>query len=191
MSPLTTLLRRANAGDEAARQQLFAVAYDELRALARARLRDGGRNTLLDTTALVHESFLRFVQAGRLCGADRGQFFAYAAAVMRSVIVDFARQRLAVRRGGGAEHVSFDTEQADKWSEERATQPDEQAQQVLHIHQALEALAQDDPRLAQVVEMRYFAGMDDTEIATALGITDRTVRRDWQRARLLLAAVIG
>lgn len=182
MGELTDLLLRANAGDEAARQQLFASAYDELRVMARARLREGGRNTLLDTTVLVHESFLRFVQAGRLQAGDRGHFFAYAASVMRSVIVDFARRRQAQRRGGDVAHVTLDTDLANSL----AAQEDE----VIGVHEALAQLESVDPRLARIVEMRFFAGMGETEIGEALGVTQRTVRRDWERARLLLSAVL-
>jgi RNA polymerase sigma factor (TIGR02999 family) len=183
MGDLTSLLQRANAGDESAREQLFAVAYDDLRIQARARLRHGGRNTLLDTTSLVHESFLRFHQAGKLSGSDRGHFFAYAASVMRSVIVDFARQRQAQRRGGGLQHVTLDTDLGDGL----AAQED----QVVHVHEALARLEQVDARLARVVEMRYFVGMGEAEIGEVLGVTERTVRRDWQRARLLLAAALA
>lgn len=182
MSELTQLLARANAGDDEARQQLFATAYDELRQQARARLRDGGRNTLLDTTVLVNESFLRFVQAGRLQGADRAHFFSYAASVMRSVIVDFARQRKAQRRGGDVAHVTLDTQ----LSESLAAEED----QVLDVHAALAELEAMEPRLARVVEMRYFAGMLETDIGAALGVTERTVRRDWERARLFLYAAL-
>jgi RNA polymerase sigma factor (TIGR02999 family) len=180
MGELTALLMLANAGDEAARERLFAVAYEDLRIQARARLRNGGRNTLLDTTALVHESFLRFLQAGKLSGTDRGHFFSYAAKVMRSVIVDFARQRLAQRRGGDLERVTLDTDLGERLPAEEG--------QVVQVHEALERLEQADPRLAKVVEMRYFAGMSEAEIGAALGVTERTVRRDWMRARLLLAA---
>ena len=103
MDELSQLIQRAHAGDEAARQRLFAVAYEDLRGQARACLRNGGRNTLLDTTVLLHESFLRFQRAGQLAGTERGHFFAYAARVMRSVIVDFARQHAdAHRRCRGA-----------------------------------------------------------------------------------------
>lgn len=180
MGELTALLMLANAGDESARERLFAVAYEDLRIQARARLRNGGRNTLLDTTALVHESFLRFLQAGKLSGSDRGHFFSYAAKVMRSVIVDFARQRLAQRRGGDLERVTLDTDLGERLPAEEG--------QVVQVHEALERLEQADPRLAKVVEMRYFAGMSEAEIGAALGVTERTVRRDWMRARLLLAA---
>jgi len=180
---LTDLLARANSGDEAARQALFAAAYGELRVLAHSRLRDVAHNTLLDTTALVHESFVRFVQAGRLQGSDRGHFFAYAATVMRSVIVDFARRRQAQRRGGGATHVTLD----DELVESIAADED----QVMGVNEALRKLEASDPRMVKVVEMRFFAGMRDEEIGEALGISLRTVRREWERARLVLAAALG
>jgi RNA polymerase sigma factor (TIGR02999 family) len=176
---LSLLIQRAHAGDEAARERLFAVAYDDLRGQARRQLRDGGRNTLLNTTVLLHESFLRFQRAGKLSGAERGHFFAYAARVMRSVIVDFVRERVAQRRGGGAVHVTLNTEVGNGLSAGET--------EILNVHEALEELAQHDARLVQVVEMRYFAGMTEVEIAEALGVNHRTVRRDWQKARLLLA----
>jgi RNA polymerase sigma factor (TIGR02999 family) len=182
MEPLTELLRQAQAGDDAARERLFAAAYEELRAHARGLLRGGGRNTFLDTTVLVHESFLRFQQAGRLNGGDRGHFFAYAGRVMRSVIVDFARKRQAERRGGEAEHVALDTQLAEDL---RASD-----EQMLRINEALEALKEVDERLVQVVEMRYFVGMTEPEIARALGVAERTVRRDWEKAKLLLLAAL-
>jgi RNA polymerase sigma factor (TIGR02999 family) len=179
MDLLTDLLQKAHEGNEAARAQLFAVAYDELRAGARAQLRGGGRNTLLDTTVLVHESYVRYLNAGRLSSAERGHFFAYAAHVMRSVIVDFARQRQAQRRGGNAVHLPLTTQFA-----ENVTVKEDQ---LLRVSDALDELQKVDERLARVVEMRYFAGMTEGEIASAMGMTERTVRRDWQKARLLLA----
>jgi RNA polymerase sigma factor (TIGR02999 family) len=184
MDPLRDLLREAREGSEAARAQLFAVAYEELRSQARAQLRDGGRNTLLDTTVLVHESYLRFRQAGQLLGIERGHFFSYAAQVMRSVVVDFARQRRAQRRGGDVPHVPLSLSM--QLAAEEAAFDD----QVLRMDDALQALKGVDERLAHVVEMRYFAGMTEPEIAAALGVTQRTVRRDWQKARLLLAAAL-
>jgi len=184
MNPLRDLLREAREGSEAARAQLFAVAYEELRSHARAQLRDGGRNTLLNTTVLIHESYLRFLQAGRLAGIEPGQFFSYAAQVMRSVVVDFARQRRAQRRGGDAPHVRLSL------SLGLAAEVDAFDDQVLRMDDALQALKSVDERLAHVVEMRYFAGMTEPEIAAALGVTERTVRRDWQKARLLLASAL-
>ncbi len=138
--------------------------------------------TLLDTTSLVHESYLKLVGNAALAVEDRHHFFAYASRVMRSVIVDFARARLAERRGGDADHVVLDTGLSDKLA---APEND-----VLRVHEALEVLAEADERLAQVVEMRYFGGMTEVEIAEALGLSERTVRRSWEKARLLLMAAL-
>lgn len=179
---LTDLIRLAREGDAAAVHRIFDVTYPDLRRLARMRLSQNGRGGYLDTTALVHESYLRFVNAGELRVNDRHHFMGYAANVMRSVIVDFARERLAERRGGGAEHVPLDT-QAGKV---RGAAEDE----IVGVHEALEDLAKVDERMSRVVEMRYFAGMTEPEIAEALGVTDRTVRRDWEKARLLLAKIL-
>ncbi len=176
---LTDLIRKAQDGDEAALRVVFDATYQELRTLARSRLRRGSRNTLLDTTSLVHEAYLRFANSGRLHIGDRGHFLRYASHVMRSVIVDFVRERIAERRGGDAVHVTLNSEISD------ATAANEN--EILHVHEALEDLARVDARLVQVVEMRYFAGMTEEEIAATLGVNERTVRRDWQKARLLLA----
>jgi len=178
--PTTDQIRRAQQGDEAALRSVFDATYTELRTLARARLRRGSRNTLLDTTSLVHEAFLKFANSGRLLIGDRQHFLRYASHVMRSVIVDFVRERSAERRGGGALHVTLDSEVV---GDESSMDEDE----ILGIHAALEELARVDPQLVELVEMRYFAGMTDTEVAAALGINDRTVRRNWQKARLILA----
>ena len=180
MDLLSSLLKQANDGEAGARDRLFAVAYEELRSQARAQLRNGGRNTFLDTTVLVHESFLRFQQAGQLQGGDRGHFFSYAGRVMRSVIVDFARKRQTERRGGDVQHVSLDTQLAE---DVRAND-----EELIKINDALQALEDADERLVKVVEMRFFVGMTEVEIAEALGVTDRTVRRDWEKAKLLLTA---
>jgi RNA polymerase sigma factor (TIGR02999 family) len=162
---------------------MFPLLYEELRRLARSRLAAGGRNTLLDTHALLHESFMRLQQAGHADLADREHFLAYAATTMRSIVVDHVRRRKAERHGGDVAHVTLNTAVAD----ELGSSEDE----VLDIHDALETLGKVEPRLVQVVEMRYFAGLSEVEVAGALGITDRTVRRDWERARLLLAGMLG
>jgi len=163
-------------------EDLFPLLYDELRRLARSRLSSGGRNVLLDTTALVHESFLRLHGAGKVELTDRDHFMAYAATAMRSVIVDYVRRWASEKRGGDAEHVTLDTGVADSLGATDA--------EIVDVHEALEALAKVDARLVQVVEMRYFAGLSDDEIGAALGMTGRTVRRDWERARLLLAGML-
>jgi RNA polymerase sigma factor (TIGR02999 family) len=180
MGQITELLVRMQAGDAGARDALFAASYDELRRLARSRLRDGGRNTVLETTSLVHESYLRFLRAGELRAEDRRGFFAYASGVMRSVIIDSARERLAARRGGDMQALTLSTELV-------ADLPDGE-ETILKVHEALEVLAQADARLAQVVEMRYFGGYSEREIAETLEVTERTVQRDWEKARLILGA---
>ncbi|MEP7275887.1 MAG: ECF-type sigma factor, partial [Betaproteobacteria bacterium] len=161
----------------------FSLLYQELRRIARAKLRQHQTMTLLDTTSLLHESYLKLVGADSLPVEDRHHFFAYAARVMRSVIVDFARARQAERRGGDADHLVLDTALSEKIA---APETD-----VLRVHEALEVLAQADERLAQIVEMRYFGGLSETEIADTLGLSERTVRRSWEKARLLLFAVLG
>jgi RNA polymerase sigma factor (TIGR02999 family) len=162
--------------------ECLPMFYGEMRRLARSRLA-GGHYTLLDTTALVHESFLRLQRVNNIDLKDFQHFLAYAASTMRSVVVDYVRQRLAERRGGGVAHESLTNQDAESDSA-----PDEE---VLAVHEALESLAAVDSRLAQVVEMRYFGGFTDAEIGQALDVTDRTVRRDWNRARLLLAGLLG
>jgi len=182
MNQLTGLVGRMQAGDKGARDALFAAAYTELHRLARARLRDGGRNTVLDTTGLVHESYLRFVHAGELRAEDRRAFFAYASQVMRSIIVNSVRERIAQKRGGDWRPLTLSTNLA------AGVADGEDA--ALKVHEALEDLEKADPRLAQVAQMRYFGGYSEQEIAETLDITERTVQRDWEKARLILAAAL-
>ncbi len=175
---LTGELREAANGDQSALANVFASLYPDLRAMARRQLARGPRDQLLDTTALVHESFLKLIEAQRLQAEDRGHFLAYSARVMRSVVVDTVRERQAQRRGGGLAHITLNTGLIDADSGE---------DEILGVHDALEALGQFDERMVMVVEMRYFAGLTEAEIALALDVTERTVRRIWQRARLWLA----
>lgn len=158
--------------------ELFA----ELKKIARARLSDSGAPTHLNTTALVNESYLRL--AGRMQKLEfpsPGHFYAYASKVMRSIIVDMVRERLTERRGAGLERVTLDSAIADSVA----------ADEPLQVDHALRALEQVEPRLARVVEMRYFGGMTDAEIADSLGVTDRTVRRDWDKARAILRTMLS
>jgi len=179
---LTELLGRAQAGDAAAADAVFRATYDDLRRIAHARLGAGGRNTVLDTTALVHEWFLRFARTHRLRIEDRRHFMRYAARAMRSIIVDQARERSADRRGGGKPELPLLGNEAI---------PSQQApEEILTVPRALEALAARDARMAEVVELRYFGGLSEPETAEALGVTDRTVRRDWEKARLWLASAL-
>ena len=179
---LGQLLALARQGDKDAAGALFGTLYPDLRRIARARLRQHKSMTLLDTTALLHESYLKLVGASALPVEDRRHFFTYAATVMRSVIVDFARARRAERRGGDADHLVLDTLLSAKMA---APEND-----VLRVHEALEVLAKADPRSARIVELRYFGGLSDVEIADALGLSERTVRRSWEKARLMLAAAL-
>lgn len=182
MAEITQLLQQAQSGDASAREALFAAAYPVLESLARARLRDGGRNTLLDTRGLVHESYLRYVRGGALRAEDRRAFFAFASRVMRSVIVSSARERAAEKRGSGRRPLTLSTDMSDR---QPAGEDD-----ILRVHEALESLGQVDARLAEVVQMRYFGGYSEQEIAETLDVTERTVQRLWLKARLMLRAAM-
>lgn len=182
VAELTQLLQRLQAGEPGAREALFAAAYPGLQQLAHARLRAGGRNTLLDTRSLVHESYLRYVQGGQLRADDRRAFFAYASQIMRSVVVNQVRERAAQKRGADWRPVTLST----KISEQVAEGDDV----ILKVHEALESLEQIDARLAQVVEMRYFGGYSELEIAETLEVTERTVQRLWFKARMMLLATL-
>jgi RNA polymerase sigma factor (TIGR02999 family) len=160
-------------------QSSASAIYPKLRRIARSRLRCG-RDAVLDTTALVHESYIRFAESR---DGDNGggwnSLLRYAPRIMHNIVVESIRRRNAQAHGGGILHVELDTEIAAA----NCTQEDALGA----IHRAIEQLAQTDARLAQVVEMRFFSGLTEPEIARALGVTERTVRRDWTKARLLLA----
>jgi RNA polymerase sigma factor (TIGR02999 family) len=153
----------------------------ELKKIAHARLSGHSALTQLNTTALVNESYLRWGDTG---GAQKfssaGHFYAYVSKVMRSVIVDMVRERLALKRGGSLERVTLDTAISDGV----------QAAEPLQVDEALMALERVEPRLARVVEMRYFVGLSEADIADVLGLTERTVRRDWCKARVLLKTML-
>jgi len=183
MTQITQLLHRMHAGDPGARDELFTAAYEELRRLARARLREGGRSVVLDTTSLVHECYLRFVASGELRAEERRAFFGYASKVMRSVIVNSVREQQAERRGGSAPQLALSTEIVANLAGDEET--------ILKVHEALEVLEQADERLAQVAQMRYFGGYTEREIAETLGVTERTVQRDWEKARAILLAALS
>jgi RNA polymerase sigma factor (TIGR02999 family) len=179
MGEVTLLIARARDGDRAAFDRIFELMYPELRSVAHRRLSRHARSGALDTTALVNECYMKFMQREQRVPGDRAHFLAYSATVMRSIIVDAARSAQAERHGGGVAHVTLDTHVGDSVADA--------AEQIVDVDEALKSLAAIDARLASVVEMRYFGGMTDLEIAETLGLTDRTVRRDWQKARLLLA----
>ena len=175
---VTGMLEAAGQGDKAAIGQLYGLLYPELRNLAHQRVRNHNNLQMLDTTSLVHESYLRLVKAGRINVENRKHFLAYAAHVMRSVVVDFVRHARTERQGGAEVHVTLNSDVLDG-----VASP---ADEILRMHEFLGELAQVDERLVSVIEMRYFAALDNDQIAEVLGVTDRTVRRDLEKARLLL-----
>jgi len=182
MADITALLKAAGQGDDQAGDEVMAHLYEMLRTMARSRMRRSGDITLLDTTSLVHECYLRLERADELDFSDRRHYLAYASKVMHAIVIDMVRARHAERRGGDAAHVELTTGIADALPGS--------SDEVLRVHEALEELAQADARLAQVVEMRYFAGLAESEIAECLGVTERTVQRDWRKARLFLLAAL-
>ena len=182
MGDITLLIARARGGDRAAFDSLFAALYPELRRIAHRRLARNSRDGMLDTTVLVHECYLKFAGMDALNAIDRAHFLAYSATVMRSIIVNLAEARRSAKRGGDALHVTLNTMAA-----ESVAQPEEE---ILDVHAALGELERVDARLVQVVEMRYFGGMKEADIADILGLTERTVRRDWEKARLFLAQAL-
>ncbi len=178
-SEVTLLLERARDGDDEAVDTLFTIVYGELRRLARIHLRGGDGGGTLNATALVHEASLRLLgpaSSGAL--NDRAHFFAVASRAMRQVLLDHARARQAHKRGGGAVVVTFRDDLAGEARDE---------EQIIALNEALTALARRSERLARLVEMRFFAGLRDVEIAEALGTSPRTVQRDWRTARAFLS----
>jgi RNA polymerase sigma factor (TIGR02999 family) len=182
MGELTELLEAARGGQSGALDQVFVLTYRELQQMARQRLHRSAPVTTLDTTALVHECYLRMVRLGQLQTQDRSHFLGYAARVMRSIVVDLVRQRMAQRRGGDEVRVTLGPEVAD------VTAMNEE--QIVRVDEALQELGRLDERLVQIVEMRYFAGFTVEQIAEWRGVTSRTIRRDWEKARLLLYAAL-
>ena len=171
---LTRLLEAAEAGDSDALDRLVPLVYEDLRRVAHRQLgREGGGHTL-QTTALIHEAYLKIAAGGSVSATSRAHFLAIAARAMRQVLVDYARKRKAAKRGGGVISVTLGDE----------PQPaDVSAEDLLALDDALQQL---DPRQRQVIECRFFGGMEETDIAAALGVSERTVRRDWVKARAWL-----
>jgi len=171
------LIRARRAGDGTVVDALFARMYAELRGIAQQRLRAFRPGDTIDTTALVHEAYVKLIDQGRADPQDRAHFLALASQAMRFVLVDYARARSAAKRGGGAAPVELDRVQVAAG---------ERAEELLQLDQALERLARLDPRLAEVVEHRFFGGLSHEEIATVTGRSVPTVKRDWTRARTWL-----
>ncbi len=179
---ITQWLDAARDGDRAALDRVLGTLYHELHAMARRQLA-GQYGQTLDATALVHEAYLKLIGRREVQFDDRAHFFAYAASAMRSVVVDYARQRLAQKRGGDLHRVTELPEDI-----EGGLRLDED---MLGLDTALNKLAAVDVKLAQVVELRYFAGLSEQEIAELLKRSERSIRRDWQKARLFLLASLG
>lgn len=175
---ITNLLKAWSTGDPAALDQLSRQVYNELRVMARRHMKNERPDNTLQTTALVHEVYLRLVDVTKVDWQQRAQFFAMAAQMMRRILVDAARARRTRKRGNGPVRVNFDETAAV------SPQPD---RSVVALDDALSAFAAIAPRQANVVELRYFGGLKEEEIAEVLKISPRTVRRDWEFARVWLA----
>ncbi|MEO8525538.1 MAG: ECF-type sigma factor [Caldimonas sp.] len=179
------MLQRAAGGDRSVLHEVYAALYPDLKRVARARLRRHGRDHGMGTTTLLHESFIRLVNAAQLRLVDRRHFFAYAAQTMRNIIIDEARERLAERRGGGAVHETLGGDAALQLAE-AGTSAD-----LVRVSEALLDLQAVDPELAELVDMRYFGGYLESEIAELHGVTERTVRRRWEKARAWLYVALS
>jgi RNA polymerase sigma factor (TIGR02999 family) len=176
-SPPADVLAGLRAGGRESLDQLLPIVYEELRVIARRHLSARAGGGTLQTTGLVHEAYLKLVDQSRAQWRDRAHFFALASLAMRHVLVDRAKARLALKRGGGRQRISLDATEIAV---------DDQPEAILQLHEALNRLAEAEPRLAHVVECRFFGGLTEDEIAEALGVTPRTVQRDWTKARVLL-----
>ena len=175
--PVTELLAASRGGDRSAFERAFAAVYAELHALARRQRARSRPGETLSTTVLVHEAFLKLSQGREVAVQDRQHFFALAARAMRQILVDAARARAAGKRGGDLVRLEL---------EERDLPVEAVAVEVVALDRALEKLAAVDARLASLVEARFFAGLTDAELARAFDRNERTVRRDWERARAFL-----
>lgn len=179
---LTLLLRAAQRGETGASERLWGAVYDELRQVAHHKLLGERAGHTLNTTALVHEAYLKLVDQTRAEFNDRLHFFAMASRVMRNILIDYARRRKAQKRGGDAPHIAL---------EDAVVSANESADVFLALDKALSQLASFDERLAQVVEYRFFGGMQEKEIAELLDLSPRTIRRDWRKARAWLARALA
>jgi RNA polymerase sigma factor (TIGR02999 family) len=176
---ITLLLQRADGGDASAAEKILPLVYGELRKLAAAKMALESAAQTLQPTALVHEAWLRLGGDDQAQWKNRAHFFSAAAEAMRRILIDNARRRRAARHGGGLEKVSANATGFDVAS----PQADEE---LLLLHQALDALAAHDPRKAELVKLQHFVGLSVEESASVMGITDRTARRDWVYARTWL-----
>ena len=173
---LERLIESAEQGDSASREQLFAVLYEELHRLAQRELRRGGGSVLISPTTLLHETYIKLSGVESSKFPDHARFLAYAAQAMRRLIIDYVRNRRAQKRGAGFSITSLPTE--DMYAEEETD--------LEGIGEALAALGGIEPRLAHVVDLKFFCGFSFAEIAGLMGVSERTAQRDWDKARILL-----
>ncbi len=174
---ITLYLGHARRGEKDAVDRVFALVYDELRGIAERQIRRTGGSPTLSTTVVVHEAYLKLVRGAEMDWNDRGHFYAVAATAMRHILINYARQHQAQKRGAGAHVLSLDD----------ADVPGEcDVEELVELDGALTRLAAEDARLARVVDLRFFAGLSVEETAAALGVGTATVKRDWRVARAFL-----
>ena len=176
-APIGQLIRTADAGDGVAADELFAALYRELHGIAERQLHLGGTELTLGTTTLLHEAYLNIAGREGVQFATRGQFLGYAARAMRGLMIDYARRRRAKKRGGEFHITSSGAEDVGAGASPEDMEP---------LSAALDTLAAVDPALAQLVDLHFFCGFSFGELAELRGVSERTVQRDWRKARLLL-----
>ena len=174
---ITALLATAERGDRAAADAVFAALYEELHRMARRELARRGGGVTLGATELLHDAYVNISQREGITFPDRNRYMGYASRVMRRLIIDYARTRQAQKRGGHFEITSISTDVAD---------PTTNADELTRISDALDELGTVDERLVRVVDLKFFCGFSFIEIADMLGVTERTIQRDWEKARIFL-----
>lgn len=174
---ITQLLAEWSDGNQSALDELYPLVYNELHRLARRYMSRERKGHTLQTTALINEAYVRLVDQRNVHWANRSHFFAISAQIMRRILIDHARRQAYAKRGGGAQQVSL---------EEAATIAPGQGLELVRLDEALKSLAEMDPRRSQVVELRYFGGLNNEEIAGVLKVSENTVTRDWNMARAWL-----
>lgn len=178
---LTRLITAIGDGDSAAYDDAIVLMYEELRRIAHIQLVKRNGEFTLQTTALVNEAYIK-LKNGDFEPVNRGHFLAIAATAMRHIVIDYAKSRRAAKRGGGVNHIELDEDHA---------KIDAEAEKLLLVNDALNTLSRDHKRLARIFECKFFAGFDDSETASAVGVSERTVQRDWIKARAFLQEQLG
>lgn len=181
MNDLAIALQKIEAGQNAALDEAFNAWYPELKRIAHARLYRDGYRGIMQTTALVHDAYIKLSTGPERQFANRLQFLAYASRTLRSIVVDTIRDDRALRRGGNFNHISLDSAVQEGFNPSIDIEP---------VNTAMDELARLEPALARLVEMRFFGGMTVAEIAEALGMPERTLYREWSKARLLLLTLM-